>query len=97
MQIPTQVKVGRKPYRVLKIKSATNVLGRCYPEAQVLHVATQHTERKLPEAKITETFWHELTHAILHDMGHPLWRDERFVVAFSQRLNNAIRSARFDT
>ena len=39
------------------------------------------------------TFWHELTHAILNDMGHPLRNNEDFVIRFSTRLSKAIRTA----
>ena len=45
---------------------------------------------------LEETFWHELTHAILHDMGeHQLNNRESFVEEFSRRLSAAIRTARF--
>jgi hypothetical protein len=45
---------------------------------------------------LEETFWHELTHAILHSMGeHELNNRERFVEEFSLRLARAIRTARF--
>ena len=43
-----------------------------------------------------ETFWHELTHAILESMDrHDLDNDESFVEEFSARLSKAIQSARF--
>ena len=42
-----------------------------------------------------DTFWHELTHAVLHDMEHPLPNNEEFVIRFSTRLSKAIRTARF--
>jgi hypothetical protein len=42
---------------------------------------------------VRDTFWHELTHAVLHDMGHPLRDDEKFVVKFANRLSCAIDSA----
>ena len=43
-----------------------------------------------------ETFWHELTHAILESMGRTqLNNDEDFVEEFSNRLAKAIASARF--
>jgi len=44
---------------------------------------------------VYDTFWHELTHAILKDMGSKLEANEDFVCAFSSRLNKAILSARF--
>jgi hypothetical protein len=40
-----------------------------------------------------ETFWHELTHAVLYEMDHPLYRSEVFVTRFAQLLNKAINSA----
>ena len=40
------------------------------------------------------TFWHEATHAILHDMGDDSWRNERFVTSFSKRLCTLVRSMR---
>ena len=43
--------------------------------------------------KMQETFWHELTHAILYEMDHPLYRSEVFVTRFAQLLNKAIDSA----
>jgi hypothetical protein len=43
-----------------------------------------------------DTFWHELVHAILNDMGeHTLNKDEKFVTGFANRLTKAIKSARF--
>jgi Zn-dependent peptidase ImmA (M78 family) len=47
-------------------------------------------------AALEETFWHELTHAILHDMGeHQLNNRESFVEEFANRLARAIQTARF--
>lgn len=48
------------------------------------------------ERDILYTFWHEITHAILHDMGDKRARDEKFVHAFAARLNHVIHSARFE-
>ena len=48
-----------------------------------------------PPKEVMETFWHEVTHAVLHSMGHPLTRDEKFVTTFAKRLNGAIWSAEF--
>ena len=50
---------------------------------------------KYPAAEIRNTFWHEMTHAILDDMGHDLTHNERFVTAFANRLSDAIDSAKF--
>jgi hypothetical protein len=47
------------------------------------------------EKVMQETFWHELTHAILHEMDHPLFRSEVFVTQFAKLLSQSINSARF--
>ena len=47
-------------------------------------------------AEMHETFWHEITHAILHEMDETrLAFDERFVKQFGMLLSKAIDSARF--
>jgi hypothetical protein len=49
-----------------------------------------------PQDLQEEAFWHELTHAILHDMKEKALNDnEDFVTGFSQRLHKAIKSAEF--
>jgi hypothetical protein len=46
---------------------------------------------------VSETFWHELVHAILWDQGYfKLCKDERFVARFAAALNKTIASAKFD-
>jgi hypothetical protein len=52
------------------------------------------TGEKLPDAEVSDTFWHEVTHAILENMDHPLYRDERFVTAFANRLNEVVSTAK---
>jgi len=43
---------------------------------------------QVPVSKDTlkHTFYHELTHAILYSLGHPLQDDEQFVDSFSMLL-----------
>lgn len=101
MKLPTTIKIGKTPYAVNQTFSYGNIQGQLFPRvgAMVICTSTGAPGRALIERKpeaIAETFWHEVTHAILHDMDHPLWRDEGFVTAFSQRLAKAIDSARFE-
>ena len=73
-------------------------VGRTHYAEQNIQIAAKHggTGRFLAGAEIRDTFWHEMTHAILEDMGrHTLNRDERFVTQFANRLSAAIDSARF--
>jgi hypothetical protein len=62
---------------------------------RVLTVTTHSkaTGAKHPDAVASEVFWHELTHAILHDMNTSLTYNEKFVHAFAKRLNQAVNSA----
>ncbi len=49
------------------------------------------------EGKQHETFLHEVTHAVLHEMGHPQWNDETFVTTFAELLHEALSSYTTDT
>lgn len=89
MQIPSSMKIGRKRYSVYtKYKLPRRINGRIYPDAKAIIIGCKSPN----EAR---TFWHEVTHAILHDMGEN-WRDEKFVTRFSTRLEYAIRTAEFN-
>lgn len=59
---------------------------------------TDHTISIAKQAKTRQhnTLWHEITHAILHDMGeNKLNHNEKFVSGFADRLEQAIRTAKF--
>ena len=49
--------------------------------------------RSFKTEEMSDTFWHEVTHAILHDMGHRLWNNEKFVTRFANRLNEVVNTA----
>lgn len=83
MQIPKSVKIGRRKWSVSKV-NMHDARGKCIPNMAWIEMGSEDPY----------VFWHEITHAILHDMGED-WRDEKFVIAFSKRLNQAIQTARF--
>lgn len=99
MQIPTTIKVGKHTYRIYQPEQMVTpaTVGRTNYAFNIMAIATHGNVSGKPrtEKQRSETFWHELTHAILNDMGSDLERDEQFVTAFSSRLNDAIRSAKF--
>jgi len=99
VNIPTKVKVGKTWYNVNTFKHmhTKGAMGGVWYKDAVIEIATHSNIRnvRFKREEIYDTFWHELTHAILKDMGSPLESDEKFVTAFSQRLNKAILSARF--
>jgi hypothetical protein len=85
MQIPQSVKIGKRKYHITKTALRGATRGRVYPQSAFIELGSDDPY----------VFWHEVTHAILHDMGED-WRDEKFVIAFSKRLNQAIQTAKFN-
>lgn len=95
MKLPRHIKIGKTRYFVTWFDAMLR-MGYTRPESKAINIAIRSRGRPRKPEDIAETFWHEVTHAILHDMDHPLWKDEKFVTAFSQRLSKAIDSARFE-
>ena len=95
MLLPKTIEVGKSIYTINQPKEITKCLGQIDYTEKVIDVATHARNYKLADGERSETFWHELTHAILHDMKSKLDYDEKFVTAFSQRLDQAINTAKF--
>jgi len=92
MQLPKSFELGQQKWVVVSRAvpaRGVHVYGRVYPYYGTIVV--KYANR--PQAQRSETFWHEVTHAILHDMKDPHWNDEKFVTAFSKRLNQVINTA----
>ena len=94
------MRVGKKMYSVEIVEAMLDkkFIGNINFDNQRIAIASRHpsTGRLLAGAEVRDSFWHELVHAILHDMGrHNLNRDEGFVTGFANRLSKAIDSARF--
>ncbi len=99
MRIPKQITVGDTTYQVRQPKHIKykGMMGELDINKCVLDIATNSnvSGKRFKAEDRYDTFWHELTHAILYDMGSELNKDEKFVTAFSNRLNQAILSAKF--
>lgn len=99
MKLPKKIKVGNTEYTVNKVKHLDHrgAVGGTWYKQKVIEVATHSniSNQRFKQEDIYDTFWHELTHAILKDMGSKLEGNEKFVTNFSERLNKAILSARF--
>lgn len=100
MKIPTSIRVGKKKYSVHQVKhmDKKGIMGAINYNANCIFLATHSNLRgvRFKKEEMADTFWHELTHAILKDMNSKLEGNEKFVTAFSERLTKAILSARFD-
>jgi len=101
MKIPKEVTIGNTPHQIRTKDSlvvGNKICHGCFDEET--HTITLAKGNPLREYKYdaderANTFWHELTHAILYDMGCKLTHDEKFVTAFANRLDQAIKTARF--
>lgn len=99
MITPTHITVGNHKYTVhmLEHMPKKGVMGNvCYGLGTIQLATHSNTSYgRYSPSQLQENFWHEITHAILHDMGHKLYTNERFVTDFSSRLSKAISSAKF--
>ena len=100
MKIPKELKIGRKKIEIKQHQTVTIGKQACkgsfHMKDNIIKIAKKDVHgNRFGKAEQSETFWHELTHAILHDMKNQLTYNEKFVVAFSKRLDQAIRTARF--
>lgn len=100
MKIPTKVKVGEDWYTVTRVPQLSGGRNRGYRGCVIygtkeMLIASQGASCTFTPKQKFNTFWHELTHAILKDMSSDLYNDEKFVSMFSDRLTNAITTAKF--
>ena len=98
LNLPKKIRVGNRWYSVDVVESMRNKseMGRVHYERRTIELA-KRTHHGVPFrlSALEDTFWHELTHAILHSMGeHELNNRESFVEEFANRLSAAIRTAR---
>lgn len=93
--IPYSFKLGGQQWSVHRGYSVVGgKLGKVFYDLQAIQIATHRKRKPRADEAQAETFWHEVTHAILHDMGCSLTNDEMFVTEFSKRLNQVIHTAR---
>jgi hypothetical protein len=96
--IPSHIKVAKVWYRVnLKQATRQNVDGYVQYLPRQIYVYTHRKDGEAIKPVVQrETFWHETVHAILYEMQHPLYNNEKFVTAFAKNLSKTIDSARFE-
>jgi hypothetical protein len=101
MMLPKEVTIGRTPHQIRTKKEIlvgkTLCKGSFDETSHTITIAQGNPKRGYvyEAGERANTFWHELTHAILHDMDCRLTHDEKFVTAFADRLDQAIKTARF--
>jgi hypothetical protein len=102
MKIPKEVVIGNTPHQIRTKKSIIYKNTVCHgffnEDDCTIDIAEGNPVRgyKYDADERANTFWHELTHAILYDMHElELNANEKFVSAFANRLDQAIKTARF--
>lgn len=102
IDIPLAFKLGGKRYKVvevdtLKTARGRSLMGKFEVEKKLVTVAMHNaaTGRKYDKGEIGNSFLHELTHAILFDMGHKLATDEGFVTNFADRLQEVLETFKY--
>jgi hypothetical protein len=101
MKIPKEVVIGNTPHLVCTKNSVMVGDKICHgsfdEDTYTITIAKGNPLRgyKYDADEQANTFWHELTHAVLYDMGNKLTHDEKFVTEFADRLDQAIKTARF--
>jgi hypothetical protein len=97
--IPRRMRVGKRMYSVEIVEALIEKSWKGAVNYDKRHIRigrnSNLTGNPFTPAQVNETFWHEVTHAILYDMDSPLYKNESFVNAFASRLSKAIDSAKF--
>ena len=83
-------KIGRTVYAIKTVKQfkGKTYTGEIDYKAKTITLALFGgiSNRRLSFTEIKQTYYHEVVHAILHDMKHPLNTNEKFVDGFAKRL-----------
>ena len=101
MKLPTKIRVGRRWYSVEVVEAMLDKrdMGRVHYHEQRIQLGrtSNITGKEFKPEQIADTFWHEVVHTILRDMGeHRLNSNEAFVTQFANRLTEAINTAKFE-
>ena len=80
-QLPVSIKIGRRMYEVKLVDTIPrNRNGEIEYDENTIKIL------RTGKRTMHEVFWHEVTHAILHDMRRHDLNNEAFVKAFCKRL-----------
>lgn len=97
-KIPSRFKVGGQEIEVKRVERCNNnTIGECILDEGVIEIAdTFNKDKHQADTCKINTFYHELTHAILDTMGESeLSANEKFVCCFAGFLTDAMANAYF--
>ena len=100
VKLPTTIRVGKHKYSIEVVEAMLrkrSVAQVHYPTRKIeIGRMSNVTGKAFSDTQVLDSFWHEVTHAILEEMGrHTLNSDERFVTEFANRLTQVIKTAEF--
>lgn len=98
MKIPNKLKIGGQDLNVVFTNTINgDKMGECCLWSGRIQISEIYKGEQQTDSSKFNTFYHELTHAILDTMGeYELSTNERFVCSFSGFLSEAIRSFQFN-
>lgn len=91
--IPKEVSFGGQKFVVEKKERMPRFcLGRIHHNAELIEIATQDARKvKRTDEEMFDTYWHEVVHGILFEMGNDLWDNEEFVQEFAELLVESMK------
>ena len=98
-KIPKSFNVGGQPIEVNIVERGDdNCLGHSKIAKGIIEIAKKYDrDENVSNGSQLNTFYHELTHAILSTMGESeLNNNEKFVCCFSSFLTEALTSAKYE-
>lgn len=99
MKIPKRFDIGAFTFTVVfkkKLNKSGDCWGHSYMDSKIIYLATHTKGRRLLQREIDTTFWHEVMHCMLYQMGHTLWESEAFVTAIGENLEQLVRTSQLD-
>lgn len=97
-KIPSKISLGGQEAEIRNVERCDgNSIGECHLCAGYIEIAQIfNKDARQSESSKVNTFYHELTHAILQTMGeHELSDNEKFVCCFAGFLTDAMDKAYF--
>ena len=99
--IPRKIRIGNKMYTIDIVETMMRQadMSRIFYDDKRIMIGKKSnvTGKAYKKKELDNSFYHELVHGILYDMGrHRLNADEEFVTEFANRLQDALKSARFE-
>lgn len=87
--------LGGTTWRVKHHKKMGKLFGLCDPSETTIHLCVGTPDSPNSADNIESTFYHEVTHSILFQMGElELYGNERFIDTFSSFLLQALKTTK---